>query len=103
MGRAEEPASARPIRVAVACTPSAGVAVEMPVALPSGASALDAIRASGVLERFAELDLAQLPVGIWGRACALETLLVDGDRVEIYRPLAVDPKEARRLRARRRG
>lgn len=102
MGRAEAAASARPIRVAVACTPSAGMAVETPVLLAPGASALDAIRASGVLERFAELDLALLPVGIWGRACTLETRLVDGDRVEIYRPLALDPKEARRLRARRR-
>ena len=102
MGRAEAAASARPIRVAVACTPRPGLAVELPVALAPGATALDAIRASGVLERFAELDLSRLPVGIWGRACALETRLADGDRVEIYRPLAVDPKEARRLRARRR-
>jgi hypothetical protein len=38
-------------------------------------------------------------IGIWGRACAPGTLLADGDRVEIYRPLTMDPNEARRLRA----
>ena len=102
MGRAEAAAPARTIRVAVACTPSPGLALELPVALAPGSTALDAIRASGVLERFGGLDPARLSVGIWGRACALETPLADGDRVEIYRPLAVDPKEARRLRARRR-
>jgi putative ubiquitin-RnfH superfamily antitoxin RatB of RatAB toxin-antitoxin module len=37
-------------------------------------------------------------VGIWGRICSTDTLLRDGDRVEIYRPLLIDPKEARRLR-----
>lgn len=42
---------------------------------------------------------ADQPVGIWGKRVALEAQVADGDRVEIYRPLRVDPKEARRRRA----
>ncbi len=87
------------IRVAVACTPRSGVAVEISVEVAAGSSALDAIRASGVLQRFAEIDVSTQSIGVWGRICALDSRLVDGDRVEIYRPLAVDPKEARRRRA----
>ncbi|HEY4958718.1 MAG TPA: RnfH family protein, partial [Caldimonas sp.] len=82
------------LRVAVACSPREGVAAEVTIELPAGASALDAIRASGLLERFAELDVSALAIGIWGRACALDARLRDGDRVEIYRPLAMDPNEA---------
>lgn len=90
-----------PIHVAVAITPGPGRAVEVAVEVAQGSSALDAIRASGVLERFAEIDISSQWVGVWGRRCALETILKEGDRVEVYRPLAVDPKEARRRRARR--
>jgi putative ubiquitin-RnfH superfamily antitoxin RatB of RatAB toxin-antitoxin module len=90
------------IRVAVACTPRPGVAVEVGVELDAGATALDAIRASGVLQRFAEIDVSTQSIGVWGRICALDAPLADGDRVEIYRPLAVDPKEARRRRAKKR-
>ena len=50
----------------------------------------------------AAVDISTQAVGIWGRVAGLETELAEGDRVEIYRPLAMDPKEARRLRARRR-
>lgn len=60
-----------------------------------------AIRASGILERFPEIDLSLNGVGIFGRVCPLESRLMPGDRVEIYRPLLVDPRVARRERARR--
>ncbi|MGZ5277055.1 MAG: RnfH family protein [Caldimonas sp.] len=93
--------AATTIRVAVAWSPRAGAAFEVAIELPDGASALDAIRASGVLERDAEVDVSTQPIGIWGRPATLATLLEDGDRVEIYRPLAMNPKEARRLRAAR--
>jgi putative ubiquitin-RnfH superfamily antitoxin RatB of RatAB toxin-antitoxin module len=69
------------------------------VELPAPASAFDAVRASGLLERHPELALGEPMIGIWGRSCAPETALAEGDRVEIYRPLAMDPNEARRLRA----
>lgn len=87
------------IEVAVVCSPRAGEAFEVRVRLPAGATALDAIRASGFLDRFAELDLGRQAVGIWGRAVALDAGVAAGDRVEIYRPLPVDAKEARRRRA----
>jgi len=56
------------------------------------------VAARGVLARHAEIDLAQQRIGIWGRLRSLEAPLRDQDRVEIYRPLLIDPKEARRRR-----
>jgi len=101
MGRVDAPGSAAPlVRVAIACSPGAGHAFEATLELPAPATALDAVRASGLLERHPELGLGEPLIGIWGRACAPETLLADGDRVEVYRPLTMDPNEARRLRAR---
>jgi hypothetical protein len=91
--------AARLVRVAIAFSPNAGRAFELALALPAPATALDAIRASGLLERHPELALGEPLIGIWGRACAPETVLADGDRVELYRPLTMDPNEARRLRA----
>lgn len=55
-----------------------------------------AIRASGILVQFPEIDLARQPVGIFGRRVALDDPVRDGDRVEIYRPLLHDPQAARR-------
>jgi len=66
-----------------------------------GATVLDAIRASGVLEAFPEIDLARNRVGVHGSLTGPAQLLQDGDRVEIYRPLSADPREARRTRAAR--
>jgi len=57
------------------------------------------IRRSGILERFPEIDLASNKIGIFGKAAKLDALLSEGDRVEIYRPLIADPKEARKKRA----
>jgi len=102
MGRADASGTAATVvRVAIACSPSAGLAFETTLELPAPATALDAIRASGLFERHPELGLGEPLIGIWGRACATETLLADGDRVEVYRPLTMDPNEARRLRARK--
>ncbi|MDP5031753.1 MAG: RnfH family protein [Paraglaciecola sp.] len=58
-----------------------------------------AIKASGILSRFPDIDLDVQKVGIWNRTCKLSDLPKQGDRIEIYRPLIADPKEARRLRA----
>ena len=89
---------ARTLRVAVACSPRAGEAFEIEVELHAPATAWDAVRASGVLERWPGLAAAAPSIGIWGRATSAETALRDGDRVELYRPLAADPQEARRRR-----
>nr|WP_211215097.1 RnfH family protein [Algicola sagamiensis] len=58
-----------------------------------------AITASGILEHYPEIDLSQNSVGIWNRVAKLTDTLRDQDRIEIYRPLIADPKEARRRRA----
>lgn len=68
------------------------------VALPRGATVQQAIDASGILARHPEIDLAKLKVGVYGKVRPLDAVLIDHDRVEIYRPLIVDPKAARQRR-----
>ena len=99
MGDADGIGATPVVRVALAFSAAAGRAFELSLELPAPATALDAIRASGLFERHPELAFEEPLIGVWGRACAAETVLVDGDRVEIYRPLTMDPNEARRLRA----
>jgi hypothetical protein len=94
-------AHASPLSVTVAYSPVAGVVDEVSVQLPDGARLEDALRASRLLERHAEIDLAVQRVGIWGKVQPLDAPLRDRDRVEVYRPLQVDPKEARRQRYRK--
>jgi putative ubiquitin-RnfH superfamily antitoxin RatB of RatAB toxin-antitoxin module len=67
--------------------------------LPEGSTLADAVRASGLVERFG-LPPSDASVGIWGRRRSADTIVRTGDRVEIYRALMVDPKEARRRRYR---
>lgn len=95
MGHAES------FSVSVVYSPRAGTVDEVGLTLPPGATLIDAIRASGLLARHPEIDLGVLRTGVWGRAKPHDTPLRERDRVEIYRPLTVDPKEARRLRYRR--
>jgi uncharacterized protein len=66
--------------------------------LPSGATLADAIAASNLEAEF-PIDATSLACGIWSKSASREAVLSDGDRVELYRPLEVDPKEARRRRA----
>lgn len=73
-----------------------GVLVE----LDEGGRAIDAVHASGLCERHPGLDRRRLRLGIFGVEVKHDTLLAGGDRVEIYRPLAADPKEVRRAKAR---
>ena len=67
--------------------------------LPDGATVESAIMKSGVLTQFPDIDLMRNKVGIFSKVVALDTLLRDRDRIEIYRPLIADPKEIRRQRA----
>lgn len=67
--------------------------------LENGATAAEAIEQSGILQRHPEIDPANAAIGVFGKVCALERVLQDGDRVEIYRPLRADPKDLRRQRA----
>lgn len=73
------------------------------IRLPAGATVADALQACGWASPQGPVRLADLRVGIWGRPCDMHTVLRAHDRVELYRPLQVDPKEARRQRYRRDG
>ncbi len=75
------------------------IQVIIPVAVEEGASLDIAIRRSGILERFPEIDLEKSKVGIFGKLSKMDTPLRAKDRVEIYRPLIADPKEVRARRA----
>lgn len=66
------------------------------LSLPEGSTAADAIERAGTADRFPELDISGLPIGVWGRVVVRDHPLKEGDRVEIYRPLDMDPREARR-------
>ncbi|HSC46612.1 MAG TPA: RnfH family protein [Gammaproteobacteria bacterium] len=78
------------------CYARADVQAVSTVKIASGASVGEAIRRSGLLERFPEIDLKSNAVGVFGKKAALDRPLADGERVEIYRPLVADPKEVRR-------
>jgi putative ubiquitin-RnfH superfamily antitoxin RatB of RatAB toxin-antitoxin module len=88
------------IRVEVAYSPRPRVVDVVELVLPAGSRVCDALRASGLVSRHG-LDESTLRAGVWGRAQEPSAPLRDRDRVEIYRPLKVDPKEARRQRYRR--
>jgi putative ubiquitin-RnfH superfamily antitoxin RatB of RatAB toxin-antitoxin module len=69
------------------------------VRLEAGATVGDAVRASGIADDLSATGIDCSHVGVFGRTVDQATPLRDGDRVEIYRPLKIDPKEARRRRA----
>lgn len=92
--------------------PDGLLAIEVVYALPDchvvvaltvspGTSVRNAIAQSGLAARYPEVDGEKVRVGVYGRVVAGDTILRDGDRVEIYRPLVADPKQARRRRAAR--
>lgn len=68
--------------------------------LADGSRVADALEVPAIRALLASFDRAALAIGIWSRRCDAETVLSEGDRVEIYRPLAADPKAQRRSRAR---
>lgn len=71
----------------------------IPVELEEGATVAEAIERSAIAAHFPEHDIGGLPVGVWGRLVERDHRLEDGDRVEIYRPLRIDPREQRRALA----
>ena len=85
----------RPVQIELVCSPAPRTVETLRLTLAAGSTLADAMRASGLFEGPPPDGLA---FGIWGRRQPLSTALRDGDRVEIYRALTVDPKEARRLR-----
>ena len=86
------------MKVLVAYSPAPRQVREWALEVPLGCTAKQAIAQCGVLTEFADLTLEDLNAGIWGKRYSLNHKLKDNDRVEIYRPLRVDPKAARRER-----
>lgn len=76
--------------------------VEWALQLPEGATVADALKACATAQLL-PAEMTSAAVGIWGRQVALDCKLAQGDRVEVYRPLKVDPKVARRERFARQG
>lgn len=93
MATAEEGAPG--IHIEVACA-HADRQWLLPLTVPSGTTAEEAVQLSGILQHVPDFDWAVNRLGIFGRLCPPGRVLEAGDRVEIYRPLVADPKEVRR-------
>ena len=90
-------------RVTVAWSPGPREVKERSLVLPEGSTVRDAVLASGWLQADAAHAVEAADFGVWGRRCTGEQVLREGDRVEVYRGLLVDPKVARRERFRKQG
>ena len=88
------------IRVEFVCSPQARQIVRFQLELPEGATLAQALRAAAARPEAGFLQQGDFDAGLWGKRQPLSTELTDGDRVEAYRALRCDPKEARRLRYR---
>ncbi len=97
------PVDASRLAVQVAYSPGPEQLDLIALTVPTGATVADAVRASGVLDRHGLLLGENLVCGVWAKIRPLDHPLREGDRVEVYRPLRVDPKEARRQRYRKTG
>lgn len=93
-------AESAPLHVEVACSPATGQVVCRQLVLESGATVREAIARSGLATPAEADDANPLKVGVWGQLRPFDHVLRDGDRVEIYRGLLIDPMDARRARHR---
>ena len=75
--------------------------ISLKLTINQGTTIQQAIESSGIFEQCPEIDLEVNKVGIYSKLQKLDTVLESGDRIEIYRPLLADPKEARRQRAKK--
>ncbi|WP_288371856.1 RnfH family protein [uncultured Marinobacter sp.] len=75
----------------------------VPVKVPEGTTALEAVKLSGIVDIFPEIDPDNIDMGVFGKVIKdpASHELRDGDRVELYRPLKIDPKQARLNRAKK--
>ncbi|MDZ4202717.1 MAG: RnfH family protein [Gallionella sp.] len=67
--------------------------------VPPGTTVAEAVKTCGILDKYPEIDMASVKLGIFGKLTKADTMLREKDRIEIYRPLIADPKEVRRKRA----
>jgi len=91
------------MQVTLCCAPAPRQVHEEALCVPEGCTLEAAVAASGLARRFPALDWRTLHPGVWGRAADWTRPLADGDRIELCRPLTVDPKVARRERFQRQG
>ncbi len=84
--------------VTVVYSPEPRQVQEMVLEVAGGATAMDVVRASALLTLFPQRAMADLALGVWGHKVGPDHVVQHGDRIEIYRPLRVDPKVARRTR-----
>lgn len=97
---AGEIGSIQAVRVEVACaTPEKQRIIELNV--PCGTTAREAVKQSDIQGEFPGLDISACAIGVFGEVVADNQPLKENDRVEVYRPLMNDPREARRLLANR--
>lgn len=89
--------------VTVVYAPASRVVREVILSVPVGCSAAQAVELSGLLQEMTPEQVAAAELGVWGHKVALRHVLRAQDRLEIYRPLKVDPKVARRERFVRQG
>jgi len=102
------PQAGSTVSVLLVFSPGPRQVLQLQLKLPPGSTVRQALQASGWLDQVEGLSLAALAsgaitCGVWGRRAAAGQALRDGDRLELYRGLRVDPKEARRLRYRAHG
>jgi putative ubiquitin-RnfH superfamily antitoxin RatB of RatAB toxin-antitoxin module len=100
---AESKAEAADLRIEVAYSPAPRQVDLRTLHLPMGTTALQALAAADLARRHPGFDPARITVAVWGRPVPPSAVLQDGDRLEVCRPLSVDPKEARRVRYRAQG
>lgn len=77
----------------------AGEQTLLKLQVPRGSTLSEAVRISGIQDKYPEIDLAKNKVGVFSKLAKPDTVLREKDRVEIYRPLIADPKEVRKKRA----
>jgi putative ubiquitin-RnfH superfamily antitoxin RatB of RatAB toxin-antitoxin module len=91
------------LQVTVVYSPAPRESREIALTLEVGATVQQALQASGLAVLMPTLDLKKSVVGVWGRKVGLDHVLHEHDRVEVYRPLRVNPKTARRERFAQQG
>ena len=96
-------AAMRVMRIVLVCSPAPREVFEQILELPEGTTVRDAVAASALPQRWPALDWTALAPGVWGRGAGWDQPLQEGDRIELCRPLRVDPKVARRERFQRQG
>lgn len=91
------------IAITLVYSPGPRQTEEIVLRLPNGSTVAQALQLSGLWQLFPWIQRSGVAPGVWGRRASLKQILKDQDRVEIYRPLKVDPKVARRERFKKQG